>query len=99
MQIYTLPDITPNGTKVNLGTIATADGMPTRAVWINMTANGASIRYGDTNVGANRGQALPTGIPFLTHPRGDNPQTPYDLVTSYVFAGSGSDKVSITYGY
>ena len=98
MQVYTLPDITPNGAKVNLGTIATNNGMPTRAVWINMTASGTSIRYGDTNVGANRGQALPTGIPFLTHPRGANDQTPYDLSTTDVF-GAGSDKVSITYGY
>lgn len=95
MQTYTLPDITPNG-KANLGTAATSAGAPTAALWINMTAVGTSIRVGDVNVGAARGLALPAGMPFLTHPRGSNDQTRYDLNTIDVF-GSGSDKVSITY--
>jgi hypothetical protein len=98
MQIYSLPDITPAGSVVNLGTAATAAGAPTRAIWVNMTASGTSIRYGDANVGATRGQALTTGVPFLACPRGDNPQTPYDLNKINVY-GASTDKVSITYGY
>ena len=97
MQVYTLPDITPNGV-VNLGTAATSAGMPTKAILINMTASGASIRHGDANVGAARGQVLTTGVPFLTHPRCDNPQVPYDLNKISLY-GSGSDKVSITYAF
>jgi hypothetical protein len=97
MQSYTLPDITPAG-QVNLGTVAASVGAPIRAVWMSMTATGTSIRHGDINVGAARGQLLPAAIPFTTHVRGDNPQEPYDLGKIYVF-GAGSDKVSITYGY
>lgn len=97
MQIYTLPDITPAGSKVNLATVAAANNMPTQAVWVNMTASGTSIRYGDTNVSASRGCALTTGVPFLTHPRGANDQTLYDFKNTDVF-GTSSDKVSITYG-
>jgi len=97
MQTYTLPDITPAGTKVALASVVTGT-LPTRAVWINMTASGTTVRVGDVNVSSTRGQSLPTGIPFNTHPRGDNPQQPYDLATVYVIASS-SDKVSITYGY
>jgi hypothetical protein len=99
MQIYTLPDVTPNASVVNLGTAATSAGTPTRAVWVNMTASGTSIRYGDAAIGASRGQALPTGVPFLACPRGANDQTPYDLSKINVYGGSGSDNVSITYGY
>ena len=98
MQLYTLPDITPNGSAVQLST-KVVSGNPTRAVWINATASGTSIRIGDANVGASQGQALTTAVPFLVAPRGDNPQQPYDLSTVYVYGGSGSDKVSITYGY
>lgn len=98
MQIYTLPDITPNGAAVQLST-KVVSGNPIRAVWINATASGSSIRVGDANVGASQGQAIPTGVPFLVAPRGDNTQQPYDLSKVYVYGGSGSDKVSITYGY
>lgn len=97
MQNYTLPDITPAG-KVNLGKAASDAGMPTSAIWINMTASGTTIRYGDGNVGSARGCVLSTGVPFLTHPRGDNTQTPYDLNKISVFGGN-SDTVSITYGF
>jgi len=98
MQVYSLPDITPNGSVVNLGTAATSASTPIRAVWVNMTASGSSIRFGDAAIGASRGQVLPTGVPFLACPRGDNPQSPYDLSKINVYGGSGSDKVSITYG-
>jgi hypothetical protein len=98
MQTYTLPDIEPAGSAASLGAAATSAGAPTRAVWINMTASGTSIRVGDANVSSARGQALPTSLPFNTHPRGDNPQQPYDLAHVYVY-GSSTDKVSITYGY
>ena len=99
MQVYTLPDITPNGAVVNLGTAATSAGTPVRAVWVNMTASGTSIRVGDASIGAARGQALPTGLPFLVAPVGESIQEPYDLAKMNIYAGSGSDKVSITYGY
>ena len=98
MQLYTLPDITPAGSAVNLGTQATSAGAPVRAVWVSATASGSTVRYGDANVGAARGQVLPTGIPFNIAPRGANDQTPYDLSKISVYA-SGGDKISITYGY
>ena len=97
MQIYTLPDITPAGL-VALSTVAASVGAPIRAVWMNATASGTTIKFGDATIGAARGQALATGVPFCVAPRGDNPQEPYDLSKMYVF-GAGSDKVSITYGY
>ena len=97
MQLYTLPDITPAG-KVNLGTAAASAGAPNRAVWINATATGATIRIGDTNIGATRGQLLPSGVPFQIAVRGESIQEPYDLAKVFVF-GAGGDSVSITYGY
>lgn len=93
MRVYTLADITPGGS-------ATALAAPTstaRAIWINATASGSSVRFGDANVGAAQGQTLPDGVPFLAAPRGDNAQQPYWLRDCYVYASS-SDKVSITYG-
>ena len=93
MQVGTIADITPNGSAVQLSST------PLRAIWISLTASGTSIRTGDSHVGANRGVALPSGQNVVPYPRQDNPQQPYDLSTVYVYGGSGSDKVSITYGY
>ena len=98
MQVYTLPDITPNGAKVNIGATATANGMPTKAIIIDMCATGTSVRTGDTNIGASRGVKLSNGATVVAYPRQDNPQTPWDLNLIDVYAGSGSDSVSITYG-
>ena len=97
MQIYTLPDITPNSAAINLATVAAANGAPSAAVWINATASGTSIRFGDTNVAANRGQSLPTGIPFCVAPRASFDQQGYQLSAICVY-GTGTDKISITYG-
>jgi hypothetical protein len=97
VQIYTLPDITPGGAAVSLGTIATQNNMPTSAIWVNITASGTSIRFGDANVGSGRGQTITTAIPFLAAPRGDNTQRPYELSKMFVY-GTGGDKVSVTYG-
>jgi hypothetical protein len=94
MQVYTLPDITPNGSATPLA----AAGSTLQAIWINATASGTSIRFGDANVGSNRGQALPTGVPSVVAVRCDPEQRPYLLSECYVYGGSGSDKVSITYG-
>jgi len=46
--------------------------------------------------GGWRGVLLPTGVPFEL-PRGDFQQQPYDLTAVYVY-GTGTDKVSVTYG-
>lgn len=94
MQVYTIADITPNGTAVALA----GSGSTAQATWINATATGTSIRFGDANVGAARGQLLATGVPTLVAVRGDGAQRPYLLAECYVYGGSGSDKVSITYG-
>jgi hypothetical protein len=93
MQIGTIADITPNGSKVALANVST------RAIWIDMTASGTSIRTGDSNIGAARGVVLQTGVLSRPYPRQDNPQQPYDLANVYVYGGSGTDKVSITYAY
>ena len=91
-----MPDITPGGSAAKVSA-SLPTGYPTAAVWVNMTANGSTVRYGDANTSSSQGQVLPTGVPFLACPRGDNEQRTYDLTKLYVFASS-SDKVSITYG-
>ena len=96
MKTYSIPDITPGGSAVKVSA-SLPTGYPNSAVWVNMTASGTSIRYGDANTGTAQGQALTTGVPFLACPRCDNPQGRYDLTQLYVFA-SGGDKVSITFG-
>jgi hypothetical protein len=93
MQIATIADITPNGTATVLA------GVTTRAIYVAMTASGSSIRTGDSHVGASRGVALPSGAFTVPYPRQDNEQQPYDLSQIYVYGASGTDKVSITYGF
>ena len=66
------------------------------ATWVKLTATGATIRVGDSNVGAGRGVLLASGVP-TDLPRGDFQQQPYPLNGVYVY-GTGTDKVSITYG-
>ena len=91
MVLGTIADITPNGAAVALS--ATEGAL---ATWIKLTATGATIRVGDANVGAARGVLLASGVPFEL-PRGDFDQQPYPLTGVYVY-GTGTDKVSITYG-
>jgi len=93
MQVQTIADITPNGTATPL-----SSNTAIVATWIEMTANGSSIRFGDANVGASRGVALAPGVPFAVGVRGDHPQRGYPLCQCYVYGASGTDKVSITYG-
>jgi hypothetical protein len=97
MQLYTISDVTPNGTAVSLAASAPA-GAPTVATWISFAAVGTSIRVGDSNVGSSRGLLLATDVPIVLAVRGDADQRPYDLSKVYVYGGSGSDKVSVTYG-
>ena len=91
MVLGTIADITPNGAAVPLS--ATEGAL---ATWIKLTATGATIRVGNANVGAGRGVLLASGVPFEL-PRGDFDQQPYPLTGVYVY-GTGTDKVSITYG-
>jgi hypothetical protein len=91
MTPQTIADITPNGSATAIG----AAGI--KATWIIFVASGTTIRVGDSNVGAARGSNIPTGVPVLW-PRCDFNQGRYDLGSVYVYGGSGSDKVSITYG-
>ena len=93
MQLQTIADITPNGTKVQL-----SSNTALKATWIEMTATGTSIRFGDTNVGAARGVLLTNGATVQVAIRGDFAQQGYSLSECYVYGASGSDKVSITYG-
>lgn len=93
MQLQTIADITPNGTKVQL-----SSNTALKATWIEMTATGTSIRFGDTNVGASRGVLLTNGATVQVAIRGDFAQQGYSLSECYVYGASGSDKVSITYG-
>lgn len=90
MQIYTIADITPNS-------VATPLSATTKlAVWVQLSATGAAIRYGDSNVGSARGAKIPTGT-VVTLPRCDFNQGGYDLTKIYVY-GTGADAVSISYG-
>ena len=90
MTPQTVADITPNGAAVAIG----ATGI--RATVIQLTATGTTCRWGDSNVGAARGQKLPAGVP-VTLPRAEFAQGYYDLGKVYVYAGSGSDSVSVSY--
>jgi hypothetical protein len=90
VQLGTVADITPGGVATALG----AEGI--KATWIKITATGATIRVGDSNVGSARGSLLATGVPY-TLERGDFDQQGYYLNQVFVF-GSGGDKVSVTYG-
>lgn len=91
MTIGTIADITPNGTATKVSATSII------AHWIQFTATGTSIRVGDANVGSGRGAGLITLVPAFW-PRCSFDQGGYDLSTVYVYGGSGSDKVSITYG-
>lgn len=93
MQVYTLPDISPNGTAVAL-----FPALPQQAVWVTIAApstNSADARYGDSNVSSSRGATIPKGT-SQTLFRADYQQQGYDLSRTYVWA-SGSDKLTITY--
>jgi len=90
MTIETIADITPNGSKVQVSVASI------KATWIKFVANGSTIRVGDTNVGAARGLNLPTGV-LVSFDRLDVHQGFYDLSALYLY-GTGTDKVSITYG-
>ena len=91
MVLQTIADITPNSAAVALSSTEGA-----KATWVKFVAAGSTIRVGDANVGAGRGVLLPTGVPFEL-PRGDFQQQPYDLTAVFVY-GTGTDKVSVTYG-
>lgn len=88
MNIQTVPDITPNSSAVQV--------LPAniKASWVTLTASGTSIRFGDVNVGAARGAALQTGVPY-TLPRIAFNQGFYSGEL-HVY-GTGADKVSVTY--
>lgn len=90
MTIETIPDITPAGAATPLS----ATGI--KATWVKFVASGSSIRVGDANVGASRGLNIPTGV-LVNFDRLDVHQGFYDLSRLYVY-GTGTDKVSITYG-
>ena len=68
------------------------------ATWANAVATGTSIRIGDSNVGAARGQLLTSGVLSQVLVRGDFAQQPYDLYEVYAYGAAGADHVSITYG-
>ena len=89
MNIGTVADITPNSVAVQV--------LPAgvKASWITLTASGTSIRVGDANVGAARGAVLASGVPY-TVPRIAFNQGSY--AGELKVYGTGSDKVSITYG-
>jgi len=90
MQVQTVADITPNSTPTQIS------ALHIDAYWIAITASGSTIRWGDVNVGSGRGNAIPTGTTVII-PRISFDQQGYDLSTVYVY-GTGSDKVSISYG-
>jgi len=91
MALQTKADITPNGTATALGAAGTM------AIWVKLTATGTSCRVGDSNVSATRGVKL-QNLVTTDLPRLDAYQGHYDLGQIYVFAASGSDAVSVTYG-
>ena len=91
MTIHTIADIMPNGTA------AVTTNSNILATWVQVTATGTSIRYGDASVGAAQGAKIPAGELYDIIPRDSFDQARLDLSTLY-FYGSGSDSVSITWG-
>ena len=91
MTIHTIADITPNGKA------AVTANNNLLATWVQVTATGTSIRYGDSNVSATVGAKIPAGALYDIIPRDSFDQARLDLSTLY-FYGSGSDSVSITWG-
>lgn len=83
-------DITPNGVATPLGTAGQ------KATAIMLTAVGNTCRWGDANVGATRGQKLPTGVPVTIH-RASFAQGEWPLDKVYVYA-TGADYVTVSFG-
>lgn len=91
MTISTQTDITPNSTATPL-----AANPGALVTWLQVTANGSTIRLGDSNVSATRGMKCPSGVPVML-PRCDANQTQYDLSQVYVY-GTGADYASVLWG-
>ena len=95
MIVYSLADITGDGSAHSL----VAAGVPNQAAWVQIGAlstNLSSGRWGDANIGANRGMPLGAGYQQLipTHPS-DQTQV-YSLNQIYYYLASG-DKLSVVY--
>lgn len=95
MTVKTLPDVTPNGSPTPLS--LTSPSTIVSARWVQISANGTTIRYGDSSVSAIRGARIANGTQAQVGFGFQEGQGPYDLSQIYVF-GTGSDSVSITFG-
>ena len=92
-----LPDIKPAGVASTLSEVNNSPNASTviEAAMVIVTANGTSIRFGDSSVAAAQGADLPNNVPvvFPFIPPG---MGTYSLHRMWVF-GTGNDSVSISY--
>jgi hypothetical protein len=95
MTVKTVADVVPNGAATPL--VPNSPHTVTEARWVQISANGTTIRYGDSNVSASRGARIANGTQAQVGFGFQEGQGPYDLSQIYVFA-TGSDSVSITFG-
>ncbi len=95
MIVQTVADVVPNGVAAPL--VPNSPHVYTPARWIQISASGSTVRYGDSNVSATRGAAIPNGTVAQVGQDPREGQAPYDVAQIYVFA-TGTDKVSVTYG-
>lgn len=95
MIVKTLPDITPNGVATPISPLL-SPSLRVDARWVQLSANGTTIRYGDANVSAVRGARISNGTQAQIGFGFQEGQGVYDLTAIYVFA-TGSDSVSITF--
>ncbi len=95
MTLGTITDITPNGVATPL--IPNSPHIIKEARWVQISATGTSIRYGDANVSATRGAKIANGMQAQVGFGFQEGQGPCDVSEIYVFA-TGSDSVSVTFG-
>lgn len=94
MTPYSLPDVTPGGSKAQITSNANL-----RAVAVIFSApagNAAGIRVGDANVSATQGAIVNPGGPAVVFPRGAFDQQGYQLNQFYAY-GTGGDVLTISY--
>ena len=85
MTILTAADIVGANAKVALGTA----GQTARRIFITATGS-ANARFGDTNVGAARGAALPNGTPVQLTASDSDLTASFDLSQTFVYVPTGT---------
>jgi hypothetical protein len=94
-----LPNIVGANALVNLGTIATANSLPTQAAWVQISksATGGSTTLGGSEVTATRGLPISAGGYFFAPKNGSDITDFADLNKMNLYVATG-DTVYVLYG-